>query len=93
MCAMNAGRVLVVNDELSIRRLMRLYLTKAGFTVKASPDAGFSTTANSIALPNQPVAGAWAVGYWDMRRRLRGAEGGPGGRTPPGTRDGYVLAA
>jgi len=38
-------------------------------------------------------AGAWAVGYWDMRRRLRGAEGGPGGRTPPGTRDGYVLAA
>ena len=33
MCAMNAARILVVDDELSLRRLMRLYLTKAGFTV------------------------------------------------------------
>lgn len=33
MRAMNAARVLVVDDELSLRRLMRLYLTKAGFTV------------------------------------------------------------
>ncbi|MGE5289856.1 MAG: response regulator transcription factor [Micromonosporaceae bacterium] len=30
---MNAARVLVVDDELSLRRLLRLYLTKAGFTV------------------------------------------------------------
>lgn len=33
MRAMNAARVLVVDDELSLRRLLRLYLTKAGFTV------------------------------------------------------------
>jgi DNA-binding response OmpR family regulator len=33
MCAMNAARILVVDDELSLRRLMRLYLTKAGFAV------------------------------------------------------------
>jgi two-component system response regulator VanR len=30
---MNAARILVVEDELSMRRLLRLYLTKAGFTV------------------------------------------------------------
>lgn len=34
MCAMNAARILVVEDELSNRRLLRLYLTKAGFTVE-----------------------------------------------------------
>lgn len=34
MCAMNAARILVVDDELSLRRLMRLYLTKAGFSVE-----------------------------------------------------------
>lgn len=34
MSAMNAGRILVVDDEPSIRRLMRLYLVKAGFTVE-----------------------------------------------------------
>ena len=34
MCAMNAARVLVVEDEMSMRRLLRLYLTKAGFTVE-----------------------------------------------------------
>jgi DNA-binding response OmpR family regulator len=31
---MNAARILVVEDELSMRRLLRLYLTKAGFTVE-----------------------------------------------------------
>lgn len=30
---MSAARVLVVDDELSLRRLLRLYLSKAGFTV------------------------------------------------------------
>ncbi len=34
MCAMNAARILVVDDELPLRRLLRLYLTKAGFTVE-----------------------------------------------------------
>lgn len=34
MSAMNAARILVVEDELSMRRLLRLYLTKAGFTVE-----------------------------------------------------------
>src|SRR6185312_3514037 len=34
MCAMNAARILVVDDELSLRRLLRLYLSKAGFTVE-----------------------------------------------------------
>jgi DNA-binding response OmpR family regulator len=34
MRAMNAARILVVDDELSLRRLMRLYLTRAGFTVE-----------------------------------------------------------
>ena len=34
MCAMTAARILVIDDELSLRRLMRLYLTKAGFTVE-----------------------------------------------------------
>ena len=34
MCAVNAARVLVVEDELSMRRLLRLYLSKAGFTVQ-----------------------------------------------------------
>lgn len=34
MGAMNAARILVVDDELALRRLMRLYLTKAGFTVE-----------------------------------------------------------
>jgi len=29
----NAARILVVDDELSLRQLLRLYLTKAGFTV------------------------------------------------------------
>jgi DNA-binding response OmpR family regulator len=33
MCAMNAARILIVDDELSLRRLMRLYLVKAGFAV------------------------------------------------------------
>jgi DNA-binding response OmpR family regulator len=31
---MTAERILVVDDELSLRRLMRLYLTKAGFAVE-----------------------------------------------------------
>lgn len=31
---MNAARILVVDDELSLRRLMRLYLMKAGFAVE-----------------------------------------------------------
>jgi DNA-binding response OmpR family regulator len=31
---MSAERILVVDDELSLRRLMRLYLTKAGFAVE-----------------------------------------------------------
>lgn len=31
---MNAARILVVDDELSLRRLMRLYLGKAGFAVR-----------------------------------------------------------
>jgi CheY-like chemotaxis protein len=35
---MNAARILVVEDELSMRRLRRLYLTKAGFTVDADND-------------------------------------------------------
>jgi DNA-binding response OmpR family regulator len=30
---MGAARILIVDDELSLRRLMRLYLTKAGFAV------------------------------------------------------------
>ena len=34
MCAVNTARVLVVEDELSMRRLLRLYLSKAGFTVE-----------------------------------------------------------
>jgi DNA-binding response OmpR family regulator len=34
MSAVNAARILVVEDELSMRRLLRLYLTKAGFTVE-----------------------------------------------------------
>ncbi len=34
MCAMNAARILVVDDELASPRLLRLYLTKAGFTVE-----------------------------------------------------------
>jgi DNA-binding response OmpR family regulator len=33
MCTMSAARILIVDDELSLRRLIRLYLTKAGFTV------------------------------------------------------------
>ena len=33
MCTMGAARILIVDDELSLRRLMRLYLTKAGFVV------------------------------------------------------------
>lgn len=33
MCSMNA-RILVVDDEPSMRRLLRLYLTKAGFAVE-----------------------------------------------------------
>jgi DNA-binding response OmpR family regulator len=31
---MNSARILVVDDELSLRRLMRLYLVKAGFAVE-----------------------------------------------------------
>ena len=31
---MNAARILIVDDELSLRRQMRLYLVKAGFTVE-----------------------------------------------------------
>ena len=31
---MSAARILVVDDELSLRRLMRLYLGKAGFAVQ-----------------------------------------------------------
>ena len=31
---MNAARILIVDDELSLRRLMRLYLVKAGFAVE-----------------------------------------------------------
>jgi len=34
MCAVNAARVLIVEDELSMRRLLRLYLSKAGFSVE-----------------------------------------------------------
>ena len=40
MCAMSAARILVVDDELSLRRLMRLYLTKAGFTVEEASTGG-----------------------------------------------------
>jgi len=44
MCAMNTVRILVVDDELSLRRLMRLYLTKAGFAVEeASRGAALAT--------------------------------------------------
>src|SRR5215471_16362554 len=31
---MDAARILIVDDELSLRRLMRLYLVKAGFAVE-----------------------------------------------------------
>lgn len=31
---MNAARILIVDDELSLRRLIRLYLVKAGFAVE-----------------------------------------------------------
>ncbi|MFI5065069.1 MAG: response regulator transcription factor [Streptosporangiales bacterium] len=31
---MNAARILIVDDELSLRRLVRLYLAKAGFAVE-----------------------------------------------------------
>jgi DNA-binding response OmpR family regulator len=41
---MNAGRILVVDDELSLRRLMRLYLGKAGFAVQEA-----STGAQALA--------------------------------------------
>jgi DNA-binding response OmpR family regulator len=37
---MNAARILVVDDEMSLRRLMRLYLTKAGFTVEEASTGG-----------------------------------------------------
>lgn len=36
---MNAARILVVDDELSLRRLMRLYLGKAGFAVREASTA------------------------------------------------------
>ncbi len=45
MRTMNAARVLVVDDELSLRRLLRLYLTKAGFTVVEA-----STGSEALAL-------------------------------------------
>ncbi len=41
---MNAARILVVDDELPLRRLMRLYLGKAGFAVQEA-----STGAQAIA--------------------------------------------
>lgn len=41
---MNSGRILVVDDELSLRRLMRLYLGKAGFAVQEA-----STGAQALA--------------------------------------------
>lgn len=41
---MNAARILVVDDELSLRRLMRLYLAKAGFAVQEA-----STGAQALA--------------------------------------------
>ena len=31
---MDAARILIVDDELSLRRLIRLYLVKAGFAVE-----------------------------------------------------------
>jgi len=37
---MNAARVLVIDDELSLRRLLRLYLTKAGFAVEEAGTGG-----------------------------------------------------
>ena len=40
MCAMSAARILVVDDELSLRRLMRLYLTRAGFAVVEASTGG-----------------------------------------------------
>jgi DNA-binding response OmpR family regulator len=40
MWFMNAARILVVDDELPLRRLMRLYLTKAGFTVEEASTGG-----------------------------------------------------
>ncbi|HEX9041869.1 MAG TPA: response regulator transcription factor [Trebonia sp.] len=42
---MNAARILVVDDELSLRRLLRLYLTRAGFTVVEA-----STGSEALAL-------------------------------------------
>jgi len=41
---MNAARILVVDDELSLRRLMRLYLGQAGFAVQEA-----STGAQALA--------------------------------------------
>jgi DNA-binding response OmpR family regulator len=40
MCAMSAARILVVDDELPLRRLMRLYLTRAGFAVVEASTGG-----------------------------------------------------
>ena len=45
MCAMNAARILIVDDELSLRRLMRLYLARAGFAVEEA-----STGPEALAL-------------------------------------------
>ena len=45
MCAMNTARILVVDDELSLRRLMRLYLTKAGFAVEEASTGPEALTA------------------------------------------------
>ncbi len=71
---MNAARILIVDDELSLRRLVRLYLAKAGFAVEEAstgPEALAALRRGDIDLAIVDVMLPEVDGFEVVRRARR----------------------
>jgi two-component system nitrogen regulation response regulator NtrX len=56
---MNASRILVVDDELDIRRLLQEILTEEGYDVEVAADAGQARAARARQIPDLVLLDIW----------------------------------
>src|ERR1700690_3963569 len=80
---MNASRILVVDDESDIRRLLQEILTEEGYEVEVAADAGQARAARARQTPDLVLLDIWMPGV-DGITLLRewsqsAADGGQGG--------------
>ncbi len=80
---MNAGKILVVDDESDIRRLLQEILTEEGYEVEVAADAGAGARG-----ARAPGAGPGAAGHLDARYRRHHAAARV---VRPSTRDGCPV--